>query len=374
MRRRQILIGGAALAAAGAGAEALRMGSMSNYDAAARASRAPLAAGAPPVEWVRYAALAANGHNTQPWKFSIGDGRIDILPDLSRRTPVVDPDDHHLFASLGCAAENLAIAAATMGRPGEVAFDAASGAVSFVHAAGKPAPSPLFESIPRRQSARAAYDGQPLSAAVMKQLARAAAVPGVEVVLLTERAAIDRVRDLIVAGNDVQMNDRAFVRELKHWLRFSPRQAAAKGDGLFSAASANPALPDWAGPILFDLFTTAKSERDKYARHLDSSAGVAVFVAETADHEHWMRAGRAAQRFALQVTALGLSCAFVNQPVEVARFRPELASLVGLPGRRPDLVLRFGKGPTLTWSPRRPVSAVLASPAEAWAHGRRRAD
>jgi hypothetical protein len=25
-------------------------------------------------------------------------------------TPAVDPDDHHLYASLGCAAENLVIA------------------------------------------------------------------------------------------------------------------------------------------------------------------------------------------------------------------------------------------------------------------------
>ena len=52
--------------------------------------------------------------------------------------------------------------------------------------------------------------------------------------------------------------------------------------------------------------------------------------------------GRACQRFALQATALGLRHAFVNQPVEVSRLRPELAAWVGLPGRRPDLVLRFG--------------------------------
>jgi hypothetical protein len=34
--------------------------------------------------------------------------------------------------------------------------------------------------------------------------------------------------------------------------------------------------------------------------------------------------------------------AFVNQPVEVAQFRPELAALIGTPGRRPDIVMRFG--------------------------------
>ena len=70
--------------------------------------------------------------------------------------------------------------------------------------------------------------------------------------------------------------------------------------------------------------------------------------------------GRACQRFALQATALGLKHAFVNQPVEVTNLRPELAALVCMPGRRPDIVMRFGYGPTLPFSARRPVEAVLA--------------
>src|ERR1700732_3599624 len=48
-----------------------------------------------------------------------------------------------------------------------------------------------------------------------------------------------------------------------------------------------------------------------------------------------------------------LKCAFINQPVEVAKLRPELAALVGLPGRRPDIVMRFGYGPLLPYSARR---------------------
>ncbi len=56
---------------------------------------------------------------------------------------------------------------------------------------------------------------------------------------------------------------------------------------------------------------------------------------------------RQSKRFAPQVTALGLKVAFVNQPAELARLRPELAALVGIPGRRPDLLMRFGHGPTL---------------------------
>jgi hypothetical protein len=110
---------------------------------------------------------------------------------------------------------------------------------------------------------------------------------------------------------------------------------------------------------MFDLAFKPDAENEKYRAQLDSSSGVVVFIGEYADPEHWTRVGRACQRFALQATALGLKLSFVNQPVEVAQFRPDLATLVGAPGMRPDIVMRFGYGPDLPMSPRRPVSAVL---------------
>ena len=53
------------------------------------------------------------------------------------------------------------------------------------------------------------------------------------------------------------------------------------------AATGNPALPDWLGPLAFDWLASAQSENDKYAHQIRSSAGIAVFVAEQADHAHW---------------------------------------------------------------------------------------
>lgn len=361
--RRTILIGGGAAAVAGAGAVSLsflQMGSRDDYDAAAAAARAALAKEPDLKELVRFATLAANGHNTQPWRFRLSGGRIEILPDLSRRTPVVDPDDHHLYTSLGCAAENLALAAAASGRPGALRFDnSGDGSIVFEFASGPSTPSALFDAIPKRQSTRADYDGKSVSAEDMRTLAAAATVPGVDVVFVTDRPQIDRVRDLVLAGNTEQVSDAAFVRELKEWIRFNPRDALIKGDGLYAASSGSPILPAWLGPIMFDLAFQSETENKKYTRQLDSSAGVAVFVAAKADREHWVAAGRACQRFALQATALGLKHAFINQPVEVSRLRPELASLVAMPGQRPDIVMRFGFGPTLPMSPRRPLETVL---------------
>lgn len=363
MKRRQVLLSGGALALAGAAAgyEGLRrMGSMEEYGASVAAMRAALSDRPELRDFVRLATLAPNGHNTQPWRFRVGRSGINVLPDFSRRTPVVDPDDHHLFVSLGCAAETLALAAGVGGHPGSLAFNPANGAVAFVFGGEPTADAALHAAIPRRQSTRADYDGRTVSAADLRTLTAAATVPGVDLVLITDRPQIERVRELVVTGNSAQMADAAFVRELKAWLRFNPREAIETGDGMFSASSGSPALPTWLGPRMFDWAVSAGSENDKYARQLRSSSGVVVFVSQRADQDGWVRAGRACQRFALQATALGLKHAFINQPVEVASLRPALASLASLPGRRPDIVMRFGYGPTLPFSARRPVEAVLA--------------
>ena len=58
---------------------------------------------------------------------------------------------------------------------------------------------------------------------------------------------------------------------------------------------------------------------------------------------------------------MGLKHAFVNQPVEVAELRPALAALAGMPERRPDIVMRFGYGPTLPYSLRRPLASVIVT-------------
>lgn len=360
MNRRHLLIGGGSLAvvAAATAAGVRQTGSSSHYAEAERALRAPLAAHSDARDLIRYATLAPNSHNTQAWRFAVADRRITIQPDYVRRTPVVDPDDHHLFVSLGCAAENLALAAAARGMPGDLAFDHGTNSIAFTHRSGTAQPSPMFDAIAHRQSTRAEFDGRAISSTDVKTLLAAAAISGVDAIVVTDRPRMDRIRDLVIAGNSAQLADPAFVRELKTWLRFSPRYALDSGDGLYAAASGNPKFPEWLGQRAFDTFFTAKSENDKYAKHLNSSAGIVVFAGAGNDREHWVQVGRACQRFALQATALGLKHAFINQPVEVPALRPELASLVGLPGRRPDIVMRFGYGPLLPYSPRRPVNSV----------------
>jgi hypothetical protein len=312
-------------------------------------------------ELVRMSTLAANGHNTQPWKFRLDTARVSILPDLSRRTEVVDPDDHHLYVSLGCAAENLIVAATANGRSADVAIeDGLEPKIDISLGNSAPTAEALYQAIPLRQSTRSAYDGQSISSADLDLLRAAAQQDGVSVLIFSEPSELEAILEFVVAGNSAQMDDPDFVAELREWLRFSPDQAVAMGDGLFSACSGNPVVPQWIGGRLFNAFFTKDAENTKYRDHIRSSAGVAVFVGDQADPFHWIKVGQSFERFALQATALGIRNAHINQPIEVPAIRAEFARWLGMPDIRPDLVIRFGRAPALPMSLRRPVETVIA--------------
>ncbi|MCX5477878.1 nitroreductase family protein [Kaistia geumhonensis] len=363
MKRRDVLaLGGGAAAAIGIGAAlTLRStASMADYDALARQEREAVSPPASARDLVRLASLAPNSHNTQPWRFEISEGRIAIRPDFARRTPAVDPDDHHLFVSLGAAAETLSIAAAATGLPGTLRFEESDGAILFDFAAGLPVASQLFNAIAQRQSTRAPFDGMPLTPELIQRLVEAAAIPGVRLIMLTAPAKIAAVGERIIDANTIQMTNAAFRAELKHWIRFSPDQAIETRDGLFAASSGNPTLPPLLGNLLFDLVVRAGSENERYRAQLATTPCLAIIVSERDDRAHWVAAGQACQRLLLQATALGLKQSFVNQAVEVPEIRPLLAADLGVAtGERPDLIIRLGYGPELPRSLRRPAAAVI---------------
>jgi hypothetical protein len=311
-------------------------------------------------ELIRYATLAPSSHNTQCWKFRLEDRAISILPDLSRRCPVVDPDDHHLYVSLGCAAENLIQAAKAQGLSGQITFNASGdGAVQIALEPSPTTVTPLFEAIPHRQCTRAEYDGKPLSPEEIKLLETIGQGDGVRVMMLTERAEMETVLDYVVQGNTAQINNHAFMRELKSWIRFNDQEATRTGDGLSGRTTGNPSIPRWLGNLLFKLLIRVQPENDKNTRYIRSSAGIAVFVSDVNDKAHWVEVGLCYERFALQATALGIRNAFVNQPVEEESLRPDFARALGLKSGRPDLVVRFGRGPEMPSSLRRSLEAVI---------------
>jgi hypothetical protein len=333
-----------------------------SYDAAAMAIRRQGTSGTrDDRELVRLATLAASSHNTQPWLFRTAADSIAILPDRTRRCPVVDPDDAHLYKSLGCAAENLVHAASMQGHVAEVHYDASADAVlAQLRESPGLVPTELSGALSTRQCTKSPYDGSPVTLEHLVELERVATGDGVRCLVLTERAEKAAVSELVERGNRAQLADEAFRRELLTWIRFNPRAALDSGDGLAGRVNGQPPLPTMLGRLLAPLVVTPSAQAKADRTRLASSAGVAVFLTTTDRPTSWVEAGRAYERFSLKADLLGIRSAFINQPIEVSSLRGDLRATLGV-SDHPQLMVRFGHAPRGPYSLRRPVDEVLVA-------------
>jgi hypothetical protein len=160
-----LAVGGGLVAIGGTTALVMNARGLSSYEDAINATwrhsdSTDLPLSSARKELVRYATLAANSHNTQPWQFRLSDRSILVLPDPGRGLRAVDPDDHHVFASLGCAVENMVQAARAFGLRAVPSYDVDARGIRVDLEAGPPERTDLFDAIPHRQSTRALYDGR----------------------------------------------------------------------------------------------------------------------------------------------------------------------------------------------------------------------
>jgi hypothetical protein len=307
---------------------------------------------------IHYATLAANGHNTQPWKFSIRGNAIEIHPDYSRELKVVDAQHRELWISLGCALENLLTAARASGYAAEVAYPDSADLIRVNLTSDSSQPTPLFDAIPQRQNTRSEYDGRPIPASDLDRILSLPIEPGVSLRFVTAPDELETLVEYVNMGNLSQYADSAFVDELIEWLRFNKRDALAEMDGLYSACSGNPEVPGWLGQM-FVAGTKPQQQADADAKKLRSSSAAVVIASETEDKSSWVRTGQVYERLALQTTALGIKSAFLNQPIEVNELRSQFQSAIGLGAALPQLLVRFGHAESMPRSLRRSVDQVL---------------
>lgn len=307
---------------------------------------------------VRYATLAANGHNTQPWKFALQDGAVQIFPDYSRRLAVVDPEDREMWISLGCALENLLIAARAAGYAAEVTYPDAAERIDVRLVEDTRQPGALFDAIVLRQNTRSEYDGRPVPTADFDLLQKMPVEPGVLLRFASSPADLETMLDYVNQGNLQQYADPAFVDELIQWLRFNKKEALKSLDGLFSICSGNPEVPRWLGKM-FVSGTKPQQQADADAKKLRSSSGAVVIACETDTRTAWVRTGQVYERLSLQMTALNIKSALLNQPIEVPEVRPQFQQALGLGTAPAQLLMRYGYAEALPRSLRRPVEQVL---------------
>jgi hypothetical protein len=309
-------------------------------------------------ELIRYATLAANGHNTQPWLFAINESAIEIHPDYSRRLSVVDHNDRELWISLGCALENLLIAASVVGYAPEVTHPDTNDFIRIDLTTDTPQASKLFEAIPLRQNTRSEYDGQLIKTADFDQVQAVRLEPGVSLHFATQSNDLETVLEYVNQGNLNQYGDKAFIDELIHWLRFNKKEALASLDGLYSHCSGNPEVPRWLGQM-FVSGSKPQQQADADVKKLRSSSGAVVIASQGDDKATWVRTGQVYERLALTLTSLDIKSAFLNQPIEVTQLRSQFQSAMGLGAALPQLLVCYGYAHEMPRSLRRPVEQVL---------------
>lgn len=308
-----------------------------------------------------YAILAPSGHNTQPWRLRIRGDRLEILADRTRRLPVVDPHDRALVISCGAAIACVEAALRALGHASEVALLPDPDEPDLLASIGfgdAHTPTPDEEARARaivaRRTTRLRFPEEPLPEGLTERLNALAQRRDVALALVVAPEAKARIGALVAEGDRAQFADPAFRRELAAWIQ----SRRVSGDGISGAAFGMPDVLSPVGSLVIRTFDMGDGLAAKDAEIAAGSPALLVLsTAQDTPHD-WLRAGAAHLDILLEVTAAGLTAAYLNQPIEVDALRPRLDALVGSTGA-PQLLLRIGRAKAITPAARRPVEAVL---------------
>jgi len=375
--RRAALLGATALVAADAAVayRAYDQGVMAEGTGSAFDAWTSWQDGAGAEALVRAAVLAANGHNTQPWRFDVVEDRIDVVADTRRSTGANDASARELYVSLGCAIEDMMIAAPANGLEAELLTPpaAASGAVASI--ALRTAPhgrSPLHAAIGERHSNRSEYRADPIAPSLLAQLSELvdASVSPARLVWLDDAPSRARLGELIVDATIAHIADDEQSKASFAWWRSSWNEIQRHKDGLNIDGVGLPPLTRTLGKLL-PAPSRASADRTFLERtriQVRSAAAFGVVVVDDPmSRRDQLAGGRLLQRLHLSATANALGFQHMNQITEridrdhqLGRTSPLSAPLEALVGPGALAAFRIGT-PTVRSrrSPRRPANEVI---------------
>lgn len=305
---------------------------------------------------VKYAVKAPSCHNTQPWRFRIRYDKIFLAPDFTRALPVADKDGHALYISMGCAMENLIMAANEFNYETKIEITGSENKpqiqVTLYHEpeAGK---SELFGYILKRQVRRNKYSNAKIPDNLLSELFNGHQDEGVMTKLFLSGNEIRELIPYVTEGTRRQFSNKTFVEELIRWIRFSGKEAMLKGDGILASSLGLTNTGRFIGKTVMKYFVSACSEVRHMEKLTGASVGLALFMVEQNDPYHWIRLGQSFQRFGLKAAKYEISHSHLDMPCEEPEVREKLISGFQLKGLTPLLLIRFGYSEPVPYSFRR---------------------
>lgn len=294
---------------------------------------------APWVEWqksgtnpldqlVQAAVLGANPHNSQPWKFHLLPDGVDVYADTSRHIGAIDPLFREMHIGVGCAVENLLLAAEAAGyrwsfdNPGPSDHRELQPIRRILLKQDMRRPSDLYAAIPRRHTNRGRYDvAKEVDAGVIEALNGLKDSDSELRVFWFRKFQEKRAfGDLVVLATEAIIADEEQSKSSARWMRTSWNDIQRLRDGLTYDTQGLPsgmrALAKFMPPL-------SRQQTDQYwltatrETHV-ATAGVFGMIAirDVRDTEQQVEAGRLWQRMHLLATVHGIAMHPLSQPVE----------------------------------------------------------
>lgn len=306
------------------------------------------------------ATLAPSVHNTQPWRFDLHAGALDLVADRSRQLTVLDPAGRQLTISLGCALFNarVSLAAANItARIERFPAGADGDVVARLHvedgAAVRDVIGGYDQFLEERQTNRRRFVDERVPIDVVAALVDAAAAE--EGILYPVRSEYDRLTlaRLSQEAYRIQMLDAAYRAELRAWTSADSQRLDGVGAETVPQVSgeARDEIPmrdfdtSGAGGLPGDTRSSTKQCLLLLGTSGDAAAG-------------WLRGGEALERVLLEITRHGFAVSPLTQVVEVPSVRAALRADLGIDWW-PHVLLRVGRAPLAPASRRRRLVDVL---------------
>ena len=316
---------------------------------------------------IYFATKAPSGHNSQPWKFLINEleSSIEIHPDFNYALPVVDPNHRELYISLGCALENLCLAANVLNYHTELEIRIASNHKKAIKIwLCKSVQLKQLEGLTlmeERQTNRSIYNGKMISEDLITKLKK---IPHDDNDINTfyfrnGEPQFSILRAFILTGNTIQMTSPSFKRELLSWIRFNPKEVAKTKNGLTYKVMGAPPLPRWISKLIVRAYLTPKKQNKTDTQKIESSSHLVLFTSRSNSIEEWIQLGRILQRTLLKLTELGIAHAYLNPPCELPELADELQHQLLIHNKFPTIILRIGYAEKVPYSPRRVLDDVI---------------
>jgi hypothetical protein len=331
----------------------------------------------------RYAILAPNPHNRQPWRIKlIGTDQAVISCDPEKRLPQTDPFDRQILIGFGCFLEIARIAAAERGvrmdiepfpegLPGERLDARPIVSVRFVKDSTVPK-DPLFHFIATRRSNKRPYDmTKPVDQQTIAALtASAIDKPRLQVVATKTDAIVKSLRLLSWDAWMIEFVTRHTWQETVDLMRIGKAEIEANPD----AVSVGGAFLDTialTGQLTREKMATPgtfahKSVIDRYKPTLESGMAYSWIITDTNTRLDQLNAGQAWVRVNLEATRQNLGFHPISQALqEYKEMQAEYAKLHMMLGAKRgqcvQMLARLGYGELIGKTSRWPLKAKLVT-------------